>query len=538
MTKVTQNKFYQEEALILEQFQHLKTPLSILNSLADLKKRKYEKHGAKNRQEEISFVEYSLAYCHKKGASCPREIFHWYDEPLFHKLTKSQLNWYFYWRGCFLKGQYLETDLGYVMMFIFELINYSFNPNAAFNVSLMLRVLHAYGEEFGIKRSLTLIIDDMLKELAYSRPLSEPLRSEKPELYEALEKEQDLTKISITCWKPYFSSYRKTKFFQYNRNKIYKTFKECLFMLEAECIENETTLLNSYFEVKLEKRKKRLYPGAVVYRQDPSTLLISVNYERIYETEKLYWQISNYIRLAENVTRLLNGENSQLKIEKTALPNGLKEKMLDYMERPKKKKQRAKKMLDQEGMAREKNLSNGQSETLVQFDEDRIKQLQAEAERLVEAVDQRAKLYEEEAIAAQPWGPEINSERDNHNVQPTDTEDFNTQLVTSSEDPSTSLEQFFVSKGDKLDEEQIETFIKKLDPLELKLLQNFSELTLTKEEAAHDLKKAGRMIGSVLTSINEKALEQLEENLLEEKGQHLVIYEGFQELIDRLKEEV
>jgi len=43
--------------------------------------------------------------------------------PHYEKMSQSQANWYFYWRDQVRKGSYLETDKGYILLHVFELIN-------------------------------------------------------------------------------------------------------------------------------------------------------------------------------------------------------------------------------------------------------------------------------------------------------------------------------------------------------------------------------------------------------------------------------
>lgn len=43
--------------------------------------------------------------------------------PHYEKMSDSQADWYFYWRDQVRKGNYLETDKGYLLLHVFELIN-------------------------------------------------------------------------------------------------------------------------------------------------------------------------------------------------------------------------------------------------------------------------------------------------------------------------------------------------------------------------------------------------------------------------------
>ncbi len=43
--------------------------------------------------------------------------------PHYERMSESQANWYFYWRDQVRKGNYLDTDKGYLLLHVFELIN-------------------------------------------------------------------------------------------------------------------------------------------------------------------------------------------------------------------------------------------------------------------------------------------------------------------------------------------------------------------------------------------------------------------------------
>ena len=79
---------------------------------------------------------------------------------------RQKKKWYFYWRYQALNGNYLDTDLSYVILFVYELINYTFNQNAAFNVSMMVRLREAYKDRLpALDKYIVPWIRDILVEL-------------------------------------------------------------------------------------------------------------------------------------------------------------------------------------------------------------------------------------------------------------------------------------------------------------------------------------------------------------------------------------
>ncbi|GEN32971.1 TerB N-terminal domain-containing protein [Aneurinibacillus danicus] len=140
--------FYNETDLILPEFQYLKTPTHILEEIECIRQPVH-----RNRSGiyiEVStyhseFVKQSLAYSRRVGKKCshiPLKAYY----TTFQHLDERQKEWYFYWRSQVLQGNYPNTDLSYIFLFVYELINYSFNQNAAFNISMLMRLYKNYKE--------------------------------------------------------------------------------------------------------------------------------------------------------------------------------------------------------------------------------------------------------------------------------------------------------------------------------------------------------------------------------------------------------
>ena len=403
----SKESFYDEKKLIIAQFQHLKTPKHILDTLKHIENENYSKMESWQYGLEIEFMKSSLKYRNQKGTPCdPVEVEEWKD-PIISELDEEQLDWYLYWRTCYVNGQAIDVDIEYLMIFIFEIMNFTFNPKASVNISLMISILQIYGEAYHMENMISSILDSMFTEIGATEFIPSENRSTyfsgNDELYTALyhyekDKKQDheangkvLAKISINLWKPYFSPYRKNQFSKDNRTKIYKTFKDCLFLLEEEIIAKGSTLTQEFFEKREDTHRERLYSGMIVYRKESRNLFQYAKVDVISPSIKMHTVITAYFRMSENVTRLLNGENRQLGLEKDVLSDELKEKMLENMQKPKlkKKKGRPKKVKEEEAPI-------VHPEVIIEFDNERIKQLQEETDNLVEVVDKRALEYQEE----------------------------------------------------------------------------------------------------------------------------------------------
>ncbi|MGF7048963.1 hypothetical protein J2T13_003471 [Paenibacillus sp. DS2015] len=64
--------------------------------------------------------------------------------PTYDSMTTVQSKWYFYWRGAVRRGEYPDTDLSYIFLYVYELINGVGWTNAVDGYHLMVAVWVAY----------------------------------------------------------------------------------------------------------------------------------------------------------------------------------------------------------------------------------------------------------------------------------------------------------------------------------------------------------------------------------------------------------
>ncbi|WP_195575350.1 TerB N-terminal domain-containing protein [Paenibacillus sp. 1001270B_150601_E10] len=68
--------------------------------------------------------------------------------PTYESMAPSQLRWYFYWRGEVREGRYPDTDLSYIFLYIYELINGIGWVQAMDGYQLLLRIWEAYQKRY------------------------------------------------------------------------------------------------------------------------------------------------------------------------------------------------------------------------------------------------------------------------------------------------------------------------------------------------------------------------------------------------------
>lgn len=300
--------FYNEEAIILDKYAHLKTPSYILKERDAL----IGNYKRIKQTTQTKFAHDSFKHRHRQGTKTnhiPLSVYY----TTFESLNASQKVWYFYWRRQALNGNYLDTDLSYMILFAYELINYTFNPRAAFNVSMLLRLYKACKEKIPkISAYLPDWIYDMLLELGEDE-LAEDIRhlyfrGNDIDFYRIfIRNKDDISKIPVEDWWPLLSGYSRGKFYKENELRIHTVFRLALKLFQKENEKQGLNLEEAWFETKKHSDSRILFKSALMVRQ---VRTIQHGYKERQASEYLTEEVTAIFRLADNVTRLLLGEKA------------------------------------------------------------------------------------------------------------------------------------------------------------------------------------------------------------------------------------
>lgn len=538
--------FYNEERIILPKYRGLQTPKEILEDIERIKHPNKDIYSRNDFQIEVTFsrayenfVKDSLKYAGESRQACPEIPLQVYWTT-FDMLNSKQKDWYFYWRGQVVKENYIEVDLSYVFLFTYELLNYSFNQNASFNVSMLIRLYENYVERLPkLEHYLKRWIADMLYELG-ERSLAEEWsvdRGEIPTLYNQLkEKENQLSKISITVWKPYIRNNRETVFYKEHKNKVFKVFKESVHLLQQIYGEEKSNLADRWFQTNNEREIRRLFTAAVIGRSHND---IHIAVERIRPNEDLYNEVTALFRLSENVARILNGEKREIKVEEEFLPEGFKNIMMEHFSKAAKEvNKRFKVVQDSEPQEKggkiplppqEMDEKQGEAtKSTIDFNLENIMQLQTENEELINTIDSRTET--DEVLI----NVDIEYEPKKEVLLDTDY-DLAVQFATNKEESNLEVD-IFSALGGYNEVEGEEGFIKSLTEIEIEFLNHFEHGQYQYEDAIQFLKKKSIMIGMFLSELNEKANDHFGDNFLENQDGLIIVYEEYEEIMEKIKE--
>lgn len=89
------------------------------------------------------FAEEAKAYEARTQASADMASFSDFM-PTYSRMSEKQLKWHFYWRGKARNGQFIDTDLAYIYLFIYEIINKAGYTSPIQGLSLLAGAYTAY----------------------------------------------------------------------------------------------------------------------------------------------------------------------------------------------------------------------------------------------------------------------------------------------------------------------------------------------------------------------------------------------------------
>lgn len=533
---------YSVEALILPEYRHIKTPLSVKQFLETIKGKPLE--GADFQRDSFKFCKDSLAYSRRQETpeKPVKPVFLNTYEPLFDTLNKAQKEWYFYWRKEVLSGNYLNAGSGYVFIFVYELLNYTFNDNAAFNLSMLDRISQNYQDKhYGLDHFLPRWICDFcyeLEEYELEKKWNAKIRNYESSDYETLKQfENKLETVSITFWKR-FIRYNKTAFFKTNRNQIYKVFKISLGLLERAYQAQGEDLIEVWIPLDaLASFERRLFSNAVIARKVQNKLEA-----KRFPSLKMRTDLSALFVLAKNIARIKADEKRQLNVDEALFPEGFKNALLELFQN---KGQSSLLSGSRFVKARDKGSAGfgssipGPPKTLeqdltviplIEFDLERIDTLDKESKELLEIFALR---YDEEEVDHQDISDGEKGNDALEKMHLLEQERKLEQEQEKSREEQKALNWLTQVSAD----EDFEPFMDKLSKLECDFLLGFKDLIRSKQEGINYLKTRGVMMGVFISSLNEKSLDYLGDNLIEQEGDVLRFNEDFKQVLQRLTEE-
>lgn len=93
------------------------------------------------------FLNTALKYKDIEGKECPYVEYYSYV-PQYDQLSREQTEYYLWWRTCFNNGIYIKTDMSYVLLYVYELINLGDKQDTLIAQNTLTRLWNRYHSEF------------------------------------------------------------------------------------------------------------------------------------------------------------------------------------------------------------------------------------------------------------------------------------------------------------------------------------------------------------------------------------------------------
>lgn len=263
------------------------------------------------------FCKNAMYFRDKKGERCERVPFFSYVAQ-YSQMSREQLAWYLWWRDNVKEGKYLDTDVSYILLYYYEIINLGDAIDTATALSDMICIWAHY-------RSIYPQLDSSVAEWACDYSLIHKLpipfphkliskdminRCSLREIYYSFDPDDYVlyAKFLLTYCNAY--NYRKSKFYTDEAAPLYD---EHIVNALAELLrEKRTVLLDGHCHLR--KVSRVAFTGALCsYRMRKK---IEVEYISLADTEELRETITCVIKYCENKLRAHLGIRSRLGVRK------------------------------------------------------------------------------------------------------------------------------------------------------------------------------------------------------------------------------
>ena len=253
--------------------------------------------------------------------------------PQYEQMTVSQMSYYLYWRGEVRKGNYLKTDINYLFLYIYEIINLSDRIPPSEGAKILSRLWKVYREEF---RYLDKYLGEWLCDyclIHHVAPDWDALETFAGEIAGKVSLPEFYLKNGEISWQliEAISSY------DYKKSKYYEAHKKeydfHIPMALSRAVNRVIMKNPEDFGISSVNTSRDSYAGAIVSHHSKFKLEITRYALRKTSTngeEDLKHIFANLIKLAENQLRSAFGIKSRLS---PIVSNGdLKQEILSYFE--------------------------------------------------------------------------------------------------------------------------------------------------------------------------------------------------------------
>ena len=443
-------------------------------------------------------------YYDVKGRPCPRASFFSYI-PQYSQMTAAQMNYYLYFRQCIREGHYPETvDFSYVLLYIYEILNLpdAIPPKegmrALCDVWLAYRTMHPkldkYMAEWICDYGLTYGLPCPIQRLASIKDVC----LENCSLREYYIAESDLAVVLAEYGS--YHTYKKTKYAKGEFASVFETHVPLALAYTIDAAARDG--LNSFYfeDMRLYRAERDVFSGALCAHSVKRRVVVSyLSLGRSHEMRQTVTAVVKYIE---------NGIRAHLHIRSMLSVGPLAPELKAYVDEY---------LRATFGVS---EVSTRQKRTPVREEYEKLYDVPVS-----ELSPERARQIEQDSWASTDILVSAFSDDDAEttNVENLETPPPEAKMTASSVEASTSLSE----------ESVYGAFVASLRPIERQVL--FACLDGNDPSAL--CRSAGLLTDSVIAAINEAAVEQTGDVVLEADGSTYSVIEDYQEELNACRTE-
>jgi len=432
--------------------------------------------------------------------------------PTFSNLTDGQLKWYLYWRNEWEGRRVHSTDLGYLFLFTYELLNLGYEPAPEQVYEKLVRLYDDYRTEHPkLEQYLPHWIGDFAWEMQWDDKAAYwyGQNDHTSRLVQQIQPAEVALPYQTAVDFVTDAGYRATAHFTKHRDEFLKLLNEHLKVLESRCMEvrgkSLLHVLNNGRKVGDTRYEISLYQGAVIGREVRARALYG--YRAPYQAVPA---MQNLIRCMENLHRVSTGNKTMLKVTPETLPKVVRQYLEEIQpkftapaQRPKRSKEPPSTGVEPGGIPLKP----------ISFDMGLVERLKGESDSISTVLEKVLGGGEatEEALADTELSPSQAGE------EPPQLVSDLTSLLGSHD--VGEMGQFFAD----------------LNPHHRQFLSLFqSQNRVSKKEAGQAARQQGLMLMALIDDINQHAVDVLGDPLIEEGEESLLVHERWDELASML----
>ncbi len=282
----------------------------------------------------VSFINGAQRFRDREGKLCDPVPFE-SRPPTWSQLNAVQQNWYFYWRSQARRGNYLPTDYGYLILYVFELLNLVEFADPHQAAGRLRSIWEAYrkghpeldevlpewhGDLLAVKVGAAAALDWWEKFAAMNIQPPKPVANA---LIERYAQRKRTSEMPYTLWASLTDYHPRNKFYQAHNagGRLDQAYEKAIRVTANYWQKaNGQSLLEKFIETNAKPTFKRVFEDALVGYAYP--MMIDFGASRNYEdSPALKEHLTSVVKYAENILRAQAGVRHRL--SGITLDNGL-----------------------------------------------------------------------------------------------------------------------------------------------------------------------------------------------------------------------